>query len=176
MADVKLYHLVESHGSHRPVRIILHDTESHDWKGIRDIVGVAEYWHNSGNGFGAHVIVDAEGNAGWCVSSDRIAWHCARANTGSLGIEQIGFARFSRPMWMGRKKQLDRVAKIIAQWSMEYDIPLKIDVEMGISTHAMQTKYKNVYGGHTDPGFGYPLYYVLFKARQLKRRMQSEKS
>lgn len=158
------YHLVESHGPHAPLRIILHDTESHDSRGIRDIEGVCNYWHSQGLGYGSHILVDSDGLTGMAVAPSFVAWHTARRNTGSLGIEQIGFARFSNALWWTRQAQLHKVAKWCAWWSKTYDIPLQVDIEHGISTHAMQSR---AFGGdHYDPGKGYPLGYLIRLARK----------
>src|SRR5262245_9285560 len=99
--------LVASHGAHKPVRIVLHDTEGHDVGGIADLEGLATFWHSQGRGFGSHIATDAEGFSGRYCNDRQIAYHVAKRNTGSLGIEQIGFASFTTAEWMKRPKQLD---------------------------------------------------------------------
>lgn len=160
--------LVSSHGNHDPVRICLHDTESHDAPGVADLAGVASYWHGSGTGYGSHLGIDADGNTGRYVDDREIAWHVGGHNTGSLGIEQIGMASFSKTTWLKRKKQLDKVAKWIAYWSKTYNIPITRSIERGVFTHAMWSAASPL-SDHTDPGSGYPLTYVMFRARQYKK-------
>lgn len=165
--------LVASHGTHEPVRIVLHDTEGHDVAGTRDLAGVAAFWHGQGLGYGAHLGVDAEGLTGRYVDDREIAWHVARRNTGSLGIEQIGFAWFPLPTWLGRKDQLETVSQWLAHWSAKYGIPLRVDVEHGVSTHAMQSK---TFGGtHTDPGRFYPLDRVIDRAVEIRQHPEPVK-
>jgi N-acetyl-anhydromuramyl-L-alanine amidase AmpD len=160
--------LVDSHGSHRPTRIILHDTESHDTKGLTDLKGIAEFWDRQDEGFGAHVGVDAEGNSARYVNDEQIAWHTGGRNTGSLGIEMIGFASFSLLKWRRRKAQMEKVARWLAYWSSEYGIPLERNVEHGVSTHRAQSLAFRT-STHTDPGIFFPMRSVLKRARELKR-------
>lgn len=157
--------LVASHGHHTPTRIVYHDTEGHDEAGIRDLAGVAFYWHGISWGPGSQIGVDAEGYTARYVDDLEIAYHVENHNTGSLGIEQIGFARFLPSVWLLRPKQLETVAHWTAYWSVTYGIPLKLDVEHGVSTHAMQSRA--FHGSHTDPGTGYPLQRVLDRAQAI---------
>jgi hypothetical protein len=160
---------VDSHGAHVPVRIILHDTESHDVAGIKDLRGIAEFWDRQNEGYGAHIGIDKEGNTARYVRDKEIAWHTGGRNTGSLGIELIGFARFGFAGWRVRRRQLDKAARWLAFWSQEYDIPLRPDVERGVSTHRAQSLAFRT-STHTDPGLGFPLGSVLRKAKRIKRR------
>ena len=159
--------LVDSHGPHKPVRIILHDTESHDHAGVKDIQGICRYWKAQGRGYGAHVIVDSAGNSGLCVSAGHVAWHTGGRNTGSLGIEIIGFAKWPRAAWLRRLKQLHKVARWMAFYSKAYNIPLTKGINFGVSTHQQQSK---AFGGsHWDPGPGFPFDFVMRLARTYKK-------
>lgn len=159
---------IQTHGDQSPVRIILHSTESHDHEGVRDIEGIFNFWKNQAKGYGSHIIVDKDGNSGFGAPATKICWHTAGRNTGSIGIEQIGFARFSLHTWrFTRRKQLDKVARWMAWYSKKYDIPLVINVNKGVSTHKMQS---DRFGGtHWDPGYGFPLEWVVQKAKNYKR-------
>lgn len=157
--------LVQSHGVHDPLRIVLHDTESHDAAGIRDIAGVCTYWHGIGWGPGAQRIIDADGNIGLAVVDGEIAYHVQNRNTGSLGLEIIGFARWSLTVWMLRPKQLEAVALQLAYWSDRHAIPLRRDPEHGVSTHAEQSRLHG--GTHWDPG-RFPVDRVLKRAAEIK--------
>ena len=146
-----------------PVRIVLHDTESHDEKGIGDIEGIVNFWMGGPDKLGSQFIVDEEGNIGQCGEPTELMFHTGGANTGSVGIEQIGFARFTKQTWEAEERigQLVKVAKLLAWLHTEYHIPLRISTVSGVSTHAMQSKIHPESLGHTDPGTGYPLADVL---------------
>jgi hypothetical protein len=152
-----------------PVRVVLHDTEGHDTKGISDIEGVIHFWEGTPDKLGAHFIVDAEGNIGQAGDPTQLMYHTGGANTGSVGIEQIGFASFTKKTWEARPDQLIKVAKLLAWLNDEYGIPLRISTVNGISTHAMQSKIHPESMGHTDPGAGYPLDEVVAMAVQMKQ-------
>lgn len=159
--------LVATHGPMTPERIVLHDTESHDAAGIRDLEGIATYWHGVPWGPGAHRIVDRDGNVALCAPDAKIAYHVENHNAGSLGLEIVGFASFLPSVWLLRKTQLEIVARQVAWWSAAYAIPLRLDVDQGVSTHAMQSRAYR--GTHTDPGSAFPLDRVLARARELAR-------
>lgn len=157
--------LVHSHGPQRPHYITLHDTESHDVAGIRDLIGIAVFWHGVDWGPGAHRGIDAEGHVALYIDDNKVGYHVQSHNTGNLGIEQIGFAKFAPSVWLARPKQLDAVAHQIAEWCVKYSIPVRLDTEHGISTHKMQSAKHG--GSHWDPGTGYPLKLVLRKVNQI---------
>lgn len=158
--DVR-YKIVD-HGPHAPKRIVLHSTESNDYSGSRDILGVAAGWQEAGQGLGAHFITDKDGLVGMGLKPTRVAWHVLNNNTGSIGIEQIGFARFIPKIWWHRTKQLHATAHIIAALSNEYNIPIRHDIDHGVAMHS------DFHVGHTDPGRGYPLGHVLKLAREIR--------
>jgi hypothetical protein len=151
-----------------PHGVVLHDTEGHDTKGIADISGVISFWMGTPDKLGAHFIVDAEGNIGQSGEPTELMYHCGGANTGYVGIEQIGFARFTKQQWEARPDQLIKVAKLLAWLNAEYHIPLRVSTVNGVSTHAMQSKIHPESQGHTDPGSGYPLEEVLAIAKGFK--------
>lgn len=163
--------LVDSHGPHKPVRIVIHDTEGLDAPGIRDLVGLAEFFKRQGRGYGYHVAVDADGNSSRMVDDREIGWHLGGGNTGSLGVSMIAQARFTRPFWFTRPRQLHKVARWLAWWSLEHDIPLvkakprEGDPGIGVLTHG-QWSAASSKSDHTDPGAGFPFFYVLFWARR----------
>lgn len=169
-------------GQAKPVRVVLHDTECHDAKGITEIEGVVNYWwahpYPHGTRNGAHFVVDEDGNIGQVAPIDHILQHTGGANTGSVGIEQIGFASFSDHAWLQRPKQLAAVAQLLAWLHGIAGIPLELSTSRGVSTHAMQSKIHPESEGHTDPGNGYPLHHVLGIARShytagVKRQRQA---
>ncbi|MFN0092890.1 MAG: peptidoglycan recognition family protein [Acidimicrobiales bacterium] len=175
--DVDCRGLVDSHGPHKPVRICLHDTESHDVKGIGDLAGIARFWQAQGRGYGAQIGVDAEGHSARYVNDTLIAWHVGGINTGTLGVEQIGFARWGKAVWVARPRQLEKVARWLAYWHVEYGIPLKrarFDEATGLMGPGVFTHKDwsdvSALSDHWDPGYGYPTTFVIWRARQLVRQ------
>lgn len=153
---------VQTHGEHTPRRIILHSTESVG-AGVRYGRDIVAFWQRQGLGYGAHFVVSSDGAVVSCAALDRITWHVENRNTGSVGIEQSGYAHNTHDEWMARAAELDATARIVAAVSHAWNIPLNIDAEHGLATHAMESAD---YGGsHTDPGPNYPLTHVLGMAR-----------
>lgn len=164
-------------GTHAdPVRVILHDTESHDARGVTDITGILNGWRNAESrlGFlpGAHYIVDEDGNVGKVAPVTAVLNHCGGLNTGSIGIEQIGFASFDEADWLHRPKQIDTVARILAWAHVQLGVPLEVPSPQGhglamhgVLTHAMVSRFEPRAEGHTDPGVGYPKGHVLKLAK-----------
>lgn len=158
------------HGSMTVERIVLHDTECGDAKGITEIEGVANFWMQTDQAdrLAAHFIVDADGNIGQCGEPDELLYHVGGLNTGSIGIEQIGFAHFTEKDWLARPHQLLAVSKLLAWLHVDYKIPLAVPATMGdgqqmrgVLTHAMVSRFEPASEGHTDPGQGYPTGHVL---------------
>lgn len=159
-----------SHGPQVPVRIILHCTESPNVVGGADVKAIPAYWQRQGEGFGSHLVVDRTGLTCRCVYDHRIAWHVGGHNTGSLGIEQIGYASYSTTEWdklgiVGLKQ----VAKWCAHWSLQYNIPIRASVTRGICTHRMMSLAYPADTNHTDPGRNYPLDHVLALATYYRK-------
>lgn len=160
-------------GHMKPVRADLHSTESHDVpRSISDIVGVISFWKRNpfpgGSLAGSHYIVDGDGFIGQIGTLSDILQHTGGANTGTIGVEEIGFARFTQAVWLLRTAQLDAVAKILAYLNHVHDIPLVKSTSVGISTHAMQSRLHPESLGHTDPGLGYPFRFVMGRARSYR--------
>lgn len=157
-------------GHQDPVRAIFHSTESHDVPhSIADIVGVIEFWkrnpYPSGTLNGAHYLTDAEGFIGQIGTLADILQHTGGANTGSVGVEQVAFARFTPAMWATRPRQLDAAAKIIAYLNHHHGIPITKSTDRGISTHRMQSAIHPESMGHSDPGLGWPMRFIMRRAR-----------
>lgn len=167
-----------THGTHTPVRVVLHDTESHDVAGIGDISGIFNFWHTQKNPdgslaqYGAHFVVDKDGNVGKGGDATQLQWHVGGLNTGSIGIEQVGFASFAKLIWKRkRRKQLYAVARICAWAHGEYGIPLRVAADPrspGITTHRLVGEAGIDTSGHTDPGSGYPLGFVVTLAKMMQ--------
>lgn len=162
-------------------RVILHDTESHDARlGWSDCSAVVANWKGNPQPstshpgtswyYGAHFVVNKRGYAVSVDTVHTLLNHCGGANTGSIGIEQIGFASFTHAQWLQRPAQLRKVAKFLAWAHHQYGIPLVLNTTRGVSTHAMQSKVNPASSGHTDPGTGYPLKEVIDMAQGFVNR------
>lgn len=158
---------IATHGPQTPRRIVIHDTECGDAQGVSELRGVVNFWRQQGAGYGAHLIIDKDGNSCLGADFDKTTWHTLHRNTGSVGIELVGYAKFTLPFWFTRIKQLRECAKWIAYLSADWQIPIRFDVERGVSRHADQSK---AFGGdHYDPGGGFPLGFVIRLANKYKR-------
>ncbi len=157
-----------THGAQRPYRIVLHSTESHDRPGNSDIIGVLSYLERTPDKLGIHFVVDKEGRVGQGASVLRMCYHAAGANANSVGIEMIGFARFTVKTWYQRRRQLKKVALLLAYLSVRFDIPLVHNVQHGVCLHRDIPQ-----GGHWDPGYGFPLRRVLRWARAEKKKARA---
>jgi hypothetical protein len=154
---------IETHGQQHPQFGVWHSTESHDAAGTRDLEGIVNFWKGQGEGLGAHIIIDKDGNSAFCANPTRTTWAVAHHNTGGVHIELVGFAKFAPKAWFLRRKQLDKLARWMAWLNLEYGIPLRLSVNHGWSRHMDQSK---AYGGdHWDPGHSFPRQYVLQKAQ-----------
>jgi len=153
-----------THGPSSPMTIVLHDTESHDQAGIGDVKGVLDYLAGTADELNAHLVIDKEGNTGQGAPFNKMCYHARGGNTNSIGIEQIGFARFGFVGWWARKQQLDKVARWLAYLSKTYNIPLVHSTTHGVCMHKDLPA-----GGHSDPGAGYPIGRVLDMAIKYKR-------
>ena len=156
-----------------PIRyIILHTTEGWDysWPRDRGLRAALSYFHANFRGVSVHVVTDRYGQSGRSVPDALKAYHARDDNTYSLGIEQIGYAAYTRAQWLARKPQLDAAAAWIAYWKAKYQIPIRRCVTTsdgrvtvtGVCSHGqVEPRYR------TDPGAGYPWDYVLTRARLL---------
>lgn len=154
-----------NHGYIKPRRVILHCTQSPNHPGTRDISGVFDFWMRQGRGYWIHAIIDGDGNSGWGQDFNKMVWATGGANSGSLQIELIGYASYSRKDWLKKHpNQLQTLARWLAIWHEKYGIPLVHDSERGVSQHR-----DHPIGGHTDINADFPLDWVLRRAKQLAR-------
>jgi N-acetyl-anhydromuramyl-L-alanine amidase AmpD len=153
--------------------IVLHSTESHDYAGLSDLRAIGAWFDNPAAEASAHVCVDKQGYSARYVPDGRKAWHAVKYNSASLGIEQIGFARFGWARWRLRLRQRRKVAKFIAYWAKKYGIPIrrgevsngKVTLS-GVVTHR---QLGSAGGNHDDPG-SYPFNATLRMARRYLKR------
>lgn len=151
--------------------IVLHSTESARVKGAAR--SVASWFASAGAPMAsAHYIVDPD-EVIQGVDERAIAWTQGSANPYSIGIEIVGKASHTREQWLDDygEPTLTRVAALVREIADRWGIPLVyVDAtgilrrDLGITTHATLTEAYRVAGGHTDPGRGFPLDWVLAKA------------
>jgi hypothetical protein len=160
--------IVATHGVHTPKRAIIHDTESHGSKGIRDLQGICHYWAHDTPGYGAQIIVNQYGKSALCADPTKICWHVENRNTGSVGIEMVGFASYLPQLWFLHQRQMHKTARWLAWLNKDHGIPLRFDIEHGVSRHADQSRHFG--GSHWDPGSGYPLNALLRLAKTYRAK------
>lgn len=149
---------VRTYGTQVPKRIILHS-----WESAGTIEGIAAFWERQGLGLGSQFMIESSGRIGQGAPSDRKCAHTRGANYGSIGVELEGFARSSKRRWMrDNRRQLDELAHLLAYLSYRWGIQLKRSTSSGVCLHADFPA-----GGHWDPGPGFPLRYVLRRARRI---------
>lgn len=151
---------------------VLHSTESHDYPGVKDLGGVIQWWKNPSSGGSAHVVVDKDANSAYAVSLLNTAPHVGGMNYCSVGIEQIGYAKFALKTWLGRDKQLRQTARWMAYIFHEFGLPLQeaIVTRSGNVARPGWTTHRALGAlglgtNHTDPGAFYPFKRVLNYAK-----------
>lgn len=174
------------HGRSPKDMIVLHETVSPDYMGLGDIKSISMYLDQKD--WGIHGITDAEGNIGWALGlGSAIFYHTdssgtkgnGRVNTRSIGIELISRIMLDyqtnakrRQVWLGRQKQIEATAKLMAAIARAHKIPLRTSdgTTPGVTTHWLVTNTFGVKGGHTDcwpvNNAGYfPLSWVIQRAK-----------
>jgi hypothetical protein len=144
---------VEGHGQQTPVRIVIHTTEG-------DSASPLIF----SKGLGAQYVVGPDGTIYNYLPDNQVAWGVGGNNQGTLDIEIVGHADFSKKDWAGRSAQLRSVSALIGSLSQKYNIPIQLSTRSGVSTHAMNSKIYAASQGHWDPGPNFPLRQVLTNA------------
>lgn len=164
-----------SRGWDAPPRFIaLHTTENATGPGVAR--AVARYFAAPATQASAHYIVGPDAVYA-CVDEGDRAWHVGKPGNGlALGVEQVGFARYTADEWAAPPQQamLANVVELLADICRRTGIPavcLSVDDARapgatGILTHATMGK---AFGGsnHWDPGPHFPLDDVLARVRSL---------
>lgn len=151
---------VATHGQQTPKRIIIHTTESSG--SPEDVVAG---WRS--NGLGAQFVIGSDGRVLQTANPSQLTYHAGGMNVGSIGIEIVGAAKYTRKQWMQRPAQLRAIAQTIAALSDAYGIPITYS-ENGVWTHNDVSKTHSASEGHWDPGPGFPMDYVLRLANSMK--------
>lgn len=150
-----------------PRLLVLHSTEGgtpHSVEGTLHRRGFGIHWITGPNG----AIVRGP--------IDRHVWHVEQYNSVAIGIEQCGFARWTKSDWGLHETQLLAAAWILAYDAQRHGIPLRFvapyyhgprDPARGVTFHS---SLGVAGGGHTDPGAGYPVSHVLGMAVSIQTR------
>jgi len=158
-----------SRGGVKPRLIVVHITVSHNRPGLSDIDAILNFFASPASQASSHIVNDAEGHDARCVYDRDKAWTQAAYNPMALSVEQIEPAPKSRERWMREnRRQLENTARWIAHWSALYGIPIRFSTVKGCCEHR---HLGQAGGGHTDCGDGYPLDWVLAKAREYRGLM-----
>jgi hypothetical protein len=150
----------------KPRLIVLHITVSHNRPGLGDLSDMVAYLSRPDVQASSTIVNDAEGNDARLVPDHLKPWTQAAFNPMSLSIEQIEYSdKRTRQEWLdGNRRQLDNTAAWVAHWSKKYGIPIARSTTFGVCQHS---ELGAAGGGHSDCGPGYPIDYVLEKARKL---------
>lgn len=150
-------------------RIYIHTFEGRDL----DAIAMARYQLSPAAGGSYHIVIDVNGMTARENDDDYIPWSAGyKANRDGIHISLAGQAAFSRDTWLGRTRQLDKLADVVAAYCKAYGVPavyrnaddLKAD-RWGISTHAdAAIAWRET--DHTDPGKGFPMDVLVDKVNQ----------
>lgn len=137
----------------------------HTTEGGGTVESLASYFR-SGT-YGIMYITEPTGRCGSLGDWRKLVWHVASHNTECVGLEQIGYARYSTEDWFENLHQLWAAAWIAAYCSQELSIPL---VQSARARHWIAPsgfcQHRDVPDNdHTDCGPGYPFGWVLARAR-----------
>ena len=154
--------------------IVLHDMESTNKTGAAE--GVGDWFEDVRVQASTHYGIDNNSIQRY-LPLTIVPWGAPGANRNGVHIEQMGKASWTREQWMkNAKPTLDRTAWMLARLNRYLSkhgvkVPLRTltDAEVrahkhGVTTHRQLTRALGV-GTHTDPGTGYPLGWVMDRAR-----------
>lgn len=139
---------------------------------IHDIEGTAasaEAWFRNpqAGGIGAHVIVGLD-TVVQLVDLDRKCWHAVGANTNYIGIEHEGRASDSLVTWVKRRRQRKLSANRTGWICFHYRLGLP---KRGVNVFA-HADGGEAWGGHHDPGKGFPWLLYIAAARRSYRNLK----
>lgn len=151
-----------AHGYAPKSLIVLHETVSENYQGIKDIEAVSEFLGTED--YGIHGITDNDGYIAWARGLGAAIFYHTASGSGNVNTRGIGIEQISRVMldyrgriaqakaWLHMNKELNATAKLIAAVARAHSIPL-VDSDghrPGITTHWEVTRTYGVSGGHTD--------------------------
>ena len=161
-------HLSPNRSSRRGAAIrasVIHTTESSD----SSFDAINDYLSREGISASAHYVVDVAGPGKLCrvamlVPEKEKAWTALSANPSTVNYELIGRASRSRDEWLTKyRKQLETVAALVAQDSVQYGFPVRRGYP-GVLGHVDLSRY-GFPQSHWDPGPGFPWDVFLQRVR-----------
>lgn len=152
-------------------QIVLHDMEVTAYNTAAEDVG--RYFEMRQSGGSTNLGVDNNSIQSY-LDDNKIPWGAPYVNTSGLHIEQMGKASWTKAQWQKLAAgTLDRTAWLIARKAKKLGIPIRAltdgqlaDNQKGITTHRQATRVFHIYGGHTDPGSGFPYKEILETAKE----------
>lgn len=154
------------HPGNLPINlVVIHDEEYP--VGDHSAESVAQFFAGPAARGSAHYVEDADSEQ-HCVAEDHIAAH-APPNTGSVGLEQDGYAHFTVEDWAqpGSQGTIRRTAARVADICDRHDVPkqwLTVDDlragARGITSH-LNKSLAFRQSDHTDPGPNYPIHWFM---------------
>jgi N-acetyl-anhydromuramyl-L-alanine amidase AmpD len=145
--------------------VVIHDEEYP--VGDTSAESVAAFFAGATARGSAHYIEDSDSEQ-HCVAEDHIAAH-APPNTGSVGLEQDGYAHFTVEDWTrpGSQATIRRTAARVADICDRHDVPKRwVTVDdlraggHGITSH-LNKSLAFGQSDHTDPGPNYPVHWFM---------------
>lgn len=153
-------------GAQTPTYGVLHDAETPLANGYA--LSIARMFSTTGTEKSAHFMIGPD--AGYQLrDTGLLAWHCGNGNRRSIGVEQAGYAAFSRAQWLTElgMAQINRLAALMRDIKRVHGIGLYFmsdsqlrqayagQIVGGWATH---DQCRRVLGGttHTDPMPNYP--------------------
>lgn len=175
------YHAIRDSGYRTLASIdwfVLHDMENADPDDAAEETGA--WFENRAVQASTHYGIDNDSIQQY-LGINVIPWGAPGANKNGIHIEQMGKASWTRAQWLAKAKPtLKRTAWLLSRLHdrlarQHVIVPLRTltDEEVrrkkhGVVTHRQLTRALGV-GSHTDPGTGYPLDWVLRKAREYEQ-------
>jgi len=159
LPNTKQYDLpILDHGHRDTTRlIVIHCIEG----GAR---GARDYFQGGtgGNpGVGAHLIMGKTPEESWqLVNLDNVCWHAVGANHQGPGIEHDGYSADSTWTWMRKRDMLNRSAARVAWICHQYGLG-RPKRRVNVFSHSDGGA---AWGGHGDPGPGWPWTYYMLRA------------
>lgn len=151
--------------------LVVHTFEGRD----RDARAMANYQLSPAAGGSYHLVVDKDGQVARENDDIYISWSAMyTANRRGWHVCLAGRAAYTRDQWLARTTQLDKLAEVLAAYSIRRNIPLvkltpdQVRAEKrGVCGHADVSEAWHE-SDHTDPGPNFPWDIVLAKAEKIK--------
>jgi len=178
------YDAVHSSGQrsyHDIIWLVIHDMESANYNGAAEGVGV--WFEQLRSGASTQFGVDNNSIQQY-LGLRTIPWGAPGANLNGVHIEQMGVASWTHDQWLARAKPtIERTAWLLGHLHVKLqkngvNVPLRrltlADIRAhnhGVVTHHQITDALPG-GSHTDPGPGYPMDYLIKRARYWRYQIE----